>query len=171
MFIHIFRELTIRLNGRETFAVEDGCCLVARIYSFSFAEIAFDSSGLFLNSRYQMMENRSPKQPKMTKVHLHPILVSIHATRGRAKAAPRREPEKLIPCMIPLSLTGNQLKTTLARLGKAPASPAPKRNLMTIMDTKFHAAPVKAVRTDQRATIVVMTVLGPLLSASFPEGV
>ncbi len=92
------------------------------------------------------------------------------ATKGKAKAAPNLEPEKLIPVMSPLSFKGIQEKMARDMPGNAPASPAPKKKRISKSDTKFQAAPVKAVSADQKVTIPAKAFLGPKVSAIRPPG-
>ena len=55
--------------------------------------------------------------------------------------------------------------------GKAPASPAPKRNRVMTSDEKPSAAPVSIVNADHQSTIRVSTRRGPVTSPSQPDGI
>ena len=57
------------------------------------------------------------------------------------------------------------------RIGKQPASPAPKRKRITHSETKLQAAPVTAVKNDQPRTICSKTRRTPILSPSKPIGI
>ena len=56
------------------------------------------------------------------------------------------------------------------RLGKQPASPAPNRKRIVHSDTKFQAAPVKAVNSDQARTTWVRMRRTPSRSPKRPIG-
>ncbi len=56
-------------------------------------------------------------------------------------------------------------------LGKAPASPAPKRNRIATSDRNPCAAPVSIVKADHQRTMRVSTRRGPRTSPSQPEGI
>ena len=59
----------------------------------------------------------------------------------------------------------------LVRLGKQPASPAPKSARVTRSETKLHVQPVAAVKNDHQSTTRVSTLRGPSLSPSQPPGI
>jgi len=149
--------------------IREELCLVLMIWSLSAICTMECDSGLSLNQRNQKIENITPKTPKNTNVYLQPIESTNPATMGSANAAPIREPEKLIPWTIPLSLVGNHVYITFDKLGNAPASPAPNRNRMIRIELKLHAAAVRAVSTDQIDTIDVMETRAPTWSANLPE--
>ena len=61
--------------------------------------------------------------------------------------------------MAPLSLVGNQEKMARDIPGKAPASPAPNINRTIIKLINPVTAPVRAVSTDQQATMLLKKTL------------
>src|SRR5438067_13760067 len=68
------------------------------------------------------------------------------------------------------SVDGIQRETTDEQLGKAPASPAPKRKRAARSEENPVTAPVNAVKADHQRTIRNKTVRGPMRSASNPLG-
>jgi hypothetical protein len=60
---------------------------------------------------------------------------------------------------------------TMDVLGKAPASPAPKRNRVTRSERKPMARPVMEVNADHQSTMRVSTRRGPMRSPSAPVGI
>jgi hypothetical protein len=77
----------------------------------------------------------------------------------------------MIPCAFTRSCAGIQSEKTLARLGKQPASPMPKKNLQAISAGRFQAQPVAAVKIDHIATTRISTRRGPMVSPSQPPGI
>ena len=57
-------------------------------------------------------------------------------------APPQRAAIHRKPCARVRSLRGSHVVNDLAMIGKQPASPTPKRNRITTIEVKFHAAPV-----------------------------
>jgi hypothetical protein len=69
------------------------------------------------------------------------------------------------------SFAGIQREITPEALGRAPASPTPKRKRTRIRESKPVVAPVKNVNKDHHKTILVKTIFWPLLSPKIPEGI
>jgi hypothetical protein len=84
---------------------------------------------------------------------------------------PTRVPRKRTPFAVPRSRAGNQRENARAMFGNAPASPAPKRNLIATSERRPRAAPVSAVKPDHHSTIRVSTRRGPRVSPSHPDGI
>ena len=83
---------------------------------------------------------------------------------------PTREPSSITPLARPRSRSGNHRDRLRAMFGKAPASPAPNRNLITTSERRPCAAPVSIVNADHHNTIRVSTRRGPFTSPSQPDG-
>ncbi len=83
---------------------------------------------------------------------------------------PSRDPRNSTPLARPRSRIGNQREKLRATFGKAPASPAPKRNRMATSDRNPRAAPVSIVNADHHNTMRVSTRRGPRTSPSQPDG-
>ena len=80
-------------------------------------------SGVFRNHAYHATAHTTPSAPRMMKAPRHPAVTISHATAGSAKAAPRREPEKLMPCASPRSAVGSQRRTLWRRSDTRPLRP------------------------------------------------
>src|SRR5262249_48518353 len=78
-----------------------------------------------------------------------------------AMAPPQRANIQTRPCARPRSLNGNHSREARLMLGKAPASPAPKRKRKTTRLARFHAAPVSAVKSVQQGMMGAGTRGGP----------
>ena len=85
----------------------------------------------------------------------------ITATSAGVSAAPSRDPACVIPCAKPRSEGGIQRESDRVAMGKAPASPAPNRNRMAIIDAALQAIVVAEVSTDHQRTIAVSARRGP----------
>ena len=96
--------------------------------------------------------------------------MSTSAT-GAVIAPPRRDPKNSTPLAMPRSRAGNHCEKLRTALGKAPASPAPKRNLMATSDLRPSAAPVSIVNADHHTTMRVSTRRGPITSPNQPDGI
>ena len=118
----------------------------------------------------QTVAQMIPIKPLTANVHRQPICTISQGIKKRENAAPKRLPEKFMPCARPRSLTGSQRKKACAAPGKAPASPTPKRNRRTSICIALRAAPVRAVKQLQTETTMVRAFRGPSLSAIQPEG-
>ena len=92
-------------------------------------------------------------------------------TNNGAEAPPQRAPIHINACERVRSRMGSHKLRALVRFGKQPASPPPNRNRMTIMEAKFHAHPVAAVKNDHHNTTRISTLRGPILSPSQPVGI
>src|SRR6266851_2822181 len=69
------------------------------------------------------------------------------------------------------SRVGSHVVKARVRLGKQPASPAPKSARVTSRDVAFHTQPVAAVKNDHHTTTRVRTRRGPSRSPSQPPGI
>src|SRR3954470_17106578 len=94
----------------------------------------------------------------------------MNATGG-ANAPPQRPKAHITAWALTRSDNGNQADSIRVRLGKQPASPAPNRKRTSQSDTRFHAAPVSAVKTDQINTNWLRTQRTPSLSPRSPIGI
>ena len=94
-----------------------------------------------------------------------------HTTARGVMAPPQRVQSHMMLTARFRSRTGSQWVKALARLGKAPASPAPKRNCVTRSEARFQTRPVAAVKRDQRSTTRISTLRGPIRSPSQPPGI
>src|SRR5690348_340547 len=77
--------------------------------------------------------------------------ISATANTG-VKAPPRREPACVAPCAKPRSAGSIQRESERVAMGKAPASPIPKRNRHTAIDIADQVKGVKAVKADHQIT-------------------
>src|SRR5271154_489791 len=109
--------------------------------------------GSSLNQRRKMANQATPKAAKTTKVHLQPNSVTPASTSGGVAAPPQRVHAHIRDCADTRSRAGSHTLSMRVRLGKQPASPAPKRKRMTHSEATFQAAPVSAVKKDHAATI------------------
>src|SRR5215831_5219890 len=128
-------------------------------------------AGSLRNHLHHTTVQKIPKVPKIQKLVLHPSVVMSPIATGGASAPPRRVPMKMIPCARPISFAGNHWEKLLDVFGKAPASPAPKRNRNASSETKFQASPVAIVKADHHKTMRVRTLRGPIVSPSQPLGI
>src|SRR5260370_21885437 len=69
------------------------------------------------------------------------------------------------------SSLGNQREMQEEKLGKAPASPAPKEKRMARRAQKFEAPPVREVKTDHQSTMRAKILRGPQRAAREPSGI
>src|SRR6516162_2039341 len=135
-------------------AFTDGCCCGSSRKNF-----------------HQAAAQTTPRIPNIQKLWRHPNLVINARAAGGASAPPMRVPMKMTPCARPRSFAGIHSEKLLETLGKAPASPAPNKNLKLKRDTKFHARPVAIVKADHHSTMRVRTLRGRMVSASHPLGI
>src|SRR3954468_18967605 len=98
------------------------------------------------------MAQRKPGSANTAKVQRQPTSEITPTTSSGVIAQPQRDDSHMIPTARLRSRAGSQLLKAFARLGKAPASPAPNRNCIVASDAKFQARPVAAVKTDQNIT-------------------
>src|SRR5512139_3146141 len=112
-----------------------------------------------------------PAAPRITNDSLHDQRPSIQARRGKASAAPNREPENSTPLARPRSPGGSQFTIARALPGNAPASATPNRKRIDTREARFHAAPVSAVSALHAPTTVASATFGPARSANHPEGI
>src|SRR6266853_6088691 len=109
--------------------------------------------------------------PNNSKACCHDIKENTHTTSSGVNAPPQRALNHITPTARLRSSRGSQLVNILARFGKQPASPAPKRNRVASSDTRFHTQPVAAVKNDHHITTRISTLRGPILSPSQPPGI
>src|SRR5262245_14627306 len=95
---------------------------------------------------------------------------STTATKAGVNAPPHLALSQRMPCARTRSVAGSQMVKTLVKFGKHPASPAPKSNRQTIIETRFHAQPVAAVKNDHITTTFISTRRGPNRSPNQPVG-
>src|SRR5262245_8977152 len=112
-----------------------------------------------------------PMAPNNSKACRHDIQENTHTTSSGVKAPPQRALSHITPTARLRSSRGSQLVNILARFGKQPASPAPKRKRVTNSDARFQAQPVAAVKNDHHTTTRMSTLRGPILSPSQPPGI
>jgi hypothetical protein len=70
----------------------------------------------------------------MTKLARQPQRLIRRSAIGTDSMPPTRDPKNITPFALPRSRSGNHRDRLRDMFGKAPASPAPKRNLVTISD-------------------------------------
>src|SRR4249920_3186197 len=112
------------------------------------------------------MAQMTPRTPKTSKARRHEISENTHTTSNGVKAPPHRALNHITPTARLRSSRGSQLVNILAKFGKQPASPAPKRKRVTSNEATFHAHPVAAVKNDHQRTTRMSTLRGPILSPS-----
>ena len=111
-----------------------------------------------------------PGMAKAAKAHRQPMSWMTHTISSGVIAPPQREHSHMTLTPRLRSRAGSQLVKALARLGKAPASAAPKRNCAVTREARPQARPVAAVKNDQRSTIAVKTRRGPFRSPANRRG-
>src|SRR5688572_8805992 len=112
-----------------------------------------------------------PMQPNRTKLFRHESHDITQITRSGVNAPAQRALNHMNDWARVRSDAGSQIMNALVRLGKQPASPAPKRKRATTSETRFHAYPVAAVNTDHIITTRISTFRGPIQSPSQPPGI
>src|SRR6266545_3264380 len=117
------------------------------------------------------MAQMRPTAPNISKARRQDMSENTHTTSNGVKAPPQRALNHITPTARLRSSRGSQFVNILARLGKQPASPAPKRKRVTKSETRFHAQPVAAVKNDHQMTTRINTLRGPILSPSQPPGI
>src|SRR5262245_11374000 len=111
-----------------------------------------------------------PTTPKSRKGNRHPHSTIKAATTPWVRAPARREPEWVTPWANPRSEVASQRENARVALGKAPASPAPKRKRITTNEVVFQAETVSIVNADHQSTMEESMRLGPMRSTSHPLG-
>src|SRR6185503_13509520 len=104
-----------------------------------------------------------PMMPNNAKAHRQDMSENTHTTSSGVNAPPQRALNHITPTARLRSSRGSQLVNILARFGKQPASPGPKRKRVTSSDTIFQAQPVTAVKNDRLTTTRISTLRGPIL--------
>src|ERR1044071_9576538 len=112
-----------------------------------------------------------PMAPKSSKAWRQDMKEKTQTTSKGVKAPPQRALNHITPTARLRSSAGSQLVNILARLGKQPASPAPKRKRVTTSELKLRTHPVAAVKKDHQRTTRIRTLRGPILSPSQPPGI
>src|SRR5215471_456781 len=110
-------------------------------------------------------------QPKPMNGTRQPYRTSMNTTNGGVNAPPNREPACVKPCTNPRSAGRTQRDSDRVAIGKAPASPIPKRKRIVAMDPALQAPAVMEVKTDHHATIEAKARRGPIQSPSQAEGI
>src|SRR5579872_3917639 len=75
------------------------------------------------------------------------------------------------PCARSRSRLGSHVVKMRVRLGKQPASPAPKSVSVTMSEVALHVEPIAAVKNDHHRTMRISTRRGPMRSPSRPPGI
>src|SRR4051794_33270875 len=97
----------------------------------------------------------NPSAASTTNDQRHPChSTNSRTSTGVAAPPPREHPPTNAPAPR-RDCSGTQVLNMRVRLEKQPASPAPNRNRTVHIDTKFQAAPVRAVNTDHATTMRV----------------
>src|SRR6185436_17590234 len=117
------------------------------------------------------MAQTTPSAPNRTKLLRHESQLITQMTSNGVNAPAQRALSHMIACARVRSAAGNQIMNALVRLGKQPASPAPKQNRVTTNDTRLQAYPVAAVNNDHITTTPISTFRGPIKSPSQPPGI
>src|SRR5215470_13758832 len=92
-------------------------------------------------------------------------------TSSGVKAPPQRALSHRIPCARTRSARGSQMVNAFVKLGKQPASPAPKSVCVVNREAKFHVIPVSATNADHQMTMRISTLRGPIQSPRKPLGI
>src|SRR5438045_5827546 len=108
--------------------------------------------------------------PNSSNACLHDINEKTHTTSNGVNAPPHRALNHITPMARLRSSDGSQFVNILAKFGKQPASPAPKRNRVINSVMRFLAQPVAAVKNDHHKTTRISTRRGPTLSPRQPPG-
>ena len=88
----------------------------------------------------------------------------ISTTSAGVIAPPSREPACVAPWAKPRSVGNIQRESDRVAIGKAPASPMPKRKRITAIDPALQANTVAQVKMDHQLTIRVSARRGPIRS-------
>src|SRR3954469_7014574 len=116
------------------------------------------------------MAQTIPRAPNSSKARRQDRSENTQTTSKGVKAPPQRALNHMTPTARLRSSRGSQFVNILARLGKQPASPAPKKKRVTSTEARFHAQPVAAVKNDHQTPTRISTLRGPILSPSQPPG-
>src|SRR5207302_1591217 len=146
--IHTCRDLSSTLHGTCTW--EEARCWLSSISRSSASFTPRLSRGL---SRYQMKNSTaqtSPMQPNSSNACRQDMKRITCTTSSGVNAPPQRALIHKMPCARTLSFSGSQVLNALVRFGKQPASPAPNRKRVAVIDAKLNAHPVAAVKNDHQ---------------------
>src|ERR1700681_995170 len=91
-------------------------------------------------------------RPKKKNGERHPYRSIITTTRAGVKAAPTRDAACVSPCAKPRSVGSIQRESERVAIGKAPASPMPKKNRHSPMESAFQENAVSEVKIDHHTT-------------------
>ena len=127
-------------------------------------------AGSSRNHHQKPAAHAAPTPPKIANVQRQPMPWIRTAARNGAMAPPIEDAASSSPCARPRSSSGNQRDSTRATFGKAPASPAPKRNRTATSVQRPVHAPVSAVKADHQSEIRVSTRRPPIRSPHRPVG-
>src|SRR6202453_3327375 len=95
----------------------------------------------------------------------------MSTTKTGVRAPPKREPACVAPCAKPRSVGNIQRESDRVAIGKAPASPIPKRKRINAIDPALQASTVAQVNRDHHVTMSVSARRGPIRSPSQPPGI
>src|SRR5436190_4329581 len=149
-----------RLTGFSVIALSDSNC-AARPFVWATSR----------NERWKKKAHITPSKPNRRNVFRHDNQDITQMTSNGVNAPPQRALNQRMACARVRSLSGNQIMNALVRLGKQPASPMPKKNLVATNEAKFQTHPVAAVKTDHMITTRISTLRGPIQSPSQPPGI
>src|SRR5665213_971201 len=107
------------------------------------------------------MAQNIPAEPKTKKAARHPKWAMMTATSAGVSAAPSLDPACVTPWANPRSEGSIQRESERVAMGNAPASPAPNRNRIAIIEEALHAMVVADVKRDHQRTIAVRARRGP----------
>src|SRR5947207_13272718 len=96
-----------------------------------------------------------PIAPNNPNAPRHDIHENTHKTSSGVNAPPQRAPNHITPTARLRSVPGSQFLNIFARIGKQPASPAPKRNRVTNNERRLHAPPLAGVKHDPQTTTLI----------------
>src|SRR3954471_5884473 len=117
------------------------------------------------------MAQTMPTRPNKPKARRQLMSENTQTTNSGVNAPPHRALNHITPTALLRSRHGSQLVNILARVGKQPASPAPKRKRVRRSPARFQAQPVAAVKKDHIITTRIRPLRGPILSPSQPPGI
>src|ERR1700677_3481060 len=95
----------------------------------------------------------------------------MSTTKTGVRAPPNREPACVAPWAKPRSVGNIQRESDRVAMGKAPASPVPKRKRINAIDPALQAKTVAQVKRDHQVTIHVSVRRGPKRSPNQPPGI
>src|SRR5579871_5944547 len=97
----------------------------------------------------QAIDHMAPTIANTQKAERHPHLFASLTVSGGVIAAPSREKACVSPCANARSVDGTHCVSARVAVGKAPASPTPRKNRANQNEVLLHAPTITAVSTDQ----------------------